>query len=107
MKTGMIKVTILYPNGEGKNFDMDYYCDKHLPMVARLLGDHVKGSSVERGISGGAPGSPAPYLATTSLYFDSIEDFQKSFGPNAKTIGADVPNYTNIQAEMQISEVLG
>ena len=25
IKKGMIKVTILYPNGDGKTFDMDYY----------------------------------------------------------------------------------
>ena len=24
-KKGMVKVTILYPNAEGKTFDMDYY----------------------------------------------------------------------------------
>ena len=24
-KKGMVVVTILYPNGEGKTFDMDYY----------------------------------------------------------------------------------
>ncbi len=29
----MIKVTVLYPNEEGKKFDLDYYLNKHLPMV--------------------------------------------------------------------------
>jgi hypothetical protein len=31
---GMFKVSILYPNGEDKTFDMDYYVQKHMPMVA-------------------------------------------------------------------------
>jgi len=29
----MIKVNMLYPNEEGKKFDMDYYCNIHIPMV--------------------------------------------------------------------------
>ena len=33
----MIKVTVMYPNEEGKKFDMDYYVNKHIPMVAGLL----------------------------------------------------------------------
>jgi len=35
---GMFKVAILYPNGEDKTFDMDYYEKKHMPMVAGFLG---------------------------------------------------------------------
>jgi len=52
MKKGTIKVSILYPDGEGKTFDMDYYCNKHVPMVAELLGDAVIGATVEKGIAG-------------------------------------------------------
>src|SRR5690349_22823221 len=36
IKKGMIKVTILYPNSDGKKFNMDYYSNKHMPMVASL-----------------------------------------------------------------------
>ena len=42
IKKGMIKVAIMYPNGAGKTFDMDYYSNKHMPMVANLLGDGLK-----------------------------------------------------------------
>jgi len=34
-----------------------------------------------------------------------VEAFQKSFGPNAGEILGDIPNYTNIQPIVQISEV--
>ena len=102
----MIKLIVLYPNGEGKKFDMDYYCNKHVPMVAGLLGDAVKGATVENGMSGEEPGSKPPYLAVGNLYFDTLEDFQKSFGPNRDKIGADIPNYTNIEPEILISEVM-
>jgi len=33
----MIKVSVFYPNTEGKKFDMAYYCNKHIPMVQQKL----------------------------------------------------------------------
>lgn len=106
MKKGMIKVSVIYPNGEGKNFDMDYYCNKHVPLVAGLLGEAVKGATVEAGMGGAAPGSPAPFAAMGNLYFDSLESYSNSFGPNAQQILGDIPNYTNIEPVIQISEVM-
>jgi uncharacterized protein (TIGR02118 family) len=105
-KKGMIKVTILYPNGEGKTFDMDYYSNNHMPMVASLLGDALKFLEIDKGLSGRTPDDPIPNLAIGYLYFDQLSDYQNSFGPNAEKIVSDIPNYTNIQPVVQISEVL-
>lgn len=104
-KEGMIKVTILYPNSEGKTFDMDYYSNKHMPMVASLLGDSLKLLAIDKGIAGRTPDEPIPYLAIGYLYFDKLSAYQNSFGPNAEKIVNDIPNYTNIQPVVQISEV--
>lgn len=106
MKKGMIKVSVMYPHGEGKKFDMDYYCSKHIALVGSLLGDAVKGATVEKGLGGAAPGSPASFEATGNLYFDSMESYQNSFGPNAAEIMGDLPNFTNIEPVVQVSEVL-
>ena len=105
-KKGMIKVTILYPNGEGKKFDMDYYANKHMPMVASLLGDSLKFYEIDKGMAGRTPTDPIPYLAIGYLYFDKLSAYRNSFGPNAEKIRNDIPNYTNIQPVVQISEVL-
>ena len=102
----MIKVSVLYPNGNGHNFDMDSYCNKHVPMVMGLLAESVKNGAVEKGLAGSMPGSPAAYLAMGHLYFDTIEDFEKSFGPNAEKIMGDLPNFTNTEPVVQISEVM-
>ena len=101
----MIKVSVLYPNEEGKKFDMDYYCNSHIPMVQEKLGAALKGGAVEQGLSGAEPGSPATYVAMGHLLFDSVEAFQSAFGPHAEAIMADIPNYTDIQPTLQISEV--
>jgi len=34
-----------------------------------------------------------------------MEAFQTAFGPHAEAIMADIPNYTNIQPTLQISDV--
>ena len=106
MSKGLVKVTILYPNGEGKTFDMDYYANSHMPMVAELMGDAMKFYKIDKGIAGGAPDVPTPYLAIGYLYFNKLSDFQEAFGPHAEQIRGDVQNYTNIVPVVQISEEL-
>jgi uncharacterized protein (TIGR02118 family) len=101
----MIKVSVFYPNEEGKKFDMEYYCNKHIPMVQKKLGAALKGGAVEQGLGGIEPGSKATYVAMAHLLFDSVEAFQTAFGPHAESIMRDIPNYTDIQPTIQISEV--
>ena len=103
---GMVKVTILYPNGEGKTFDMDYYSNKHMPMVASLLGGALKKLEIDKGLGGRSSEEPMPYMAIGYLYFDKLSDYQDAFGPVAEKIVGDIPNYTNTQPLIQISEVL-
>ena len=66
----MIKVSVLYPAGESKKFDMDYYCKSHMPMVGQKLGSACKSMAVELGLGGGAPGEPPTYAAMGHLYFE-------------------------------------
>lgn len=106
MKKGMTKVSVMYPSGENKTFNMDYYCNTHLPLVTKLLGDALKKASAEKGLGSATPGSIAPFVSIGTMYFESIEDFGNAFGPNAEKIMADLPNFTNIEPIVQISEVL-
>jgi uncharacterized protein (TIGR02118 family) len=101
----MIKVSVLYPNNEGAKFDMDYYCNKHIPMVRQKHGAACKDAAVEQGLAGATPGSRPAFIAMGHLYFDSVPAFQTAFGPHAETIMADIPNYTDIQPTIQISDV--
>ena len=106
MKKGSIKVSLFYPASQEKPFDMDYYLNKHVPMVVGLLGDAILGATIEKGISGADSGSAAPYEAMGNIYFESLDSFQNSCGANADTILADIPNYTSAEPVVQISEVL-
>lgn len=103
----MIKVSVIYPNQPGTKFDVEYYVGRHIPMVGSLLGPAgLRKAEVERGIGSGAPGEPAPFHAAAHLYFDSVEDFNRAFGPNAERILGDIPNYTDVNPLVQISELL-
>ncbi|MEM7572422.1 MAG: EthD family reductase [Bacteroidota bacterium] len=106
IQTGMVKVSILYPNGEGHTFDMDYYAKQHMPMVAELFGEPLRHYAIEEGIGGRTPADPIPYLAIGYFYFDQLTDYENAFGPNAEQILGDIPNYTNVQAVVQISKVV-
>ena len=101
----MIKVSVFYPDREGSKFDMDYYCNSHIPMVREKLGAACKNAAVEQGIAGPTPGSRPAFIAMGHIYFDSVEAFQTAFGPHTEAIMADIPNYTDIQPTLQISEV--
>lgn len=105
IKKGMIKVAILYPNGEDKTFDMDYYSNKHMPMAVNLFGESLKAMSIDKGLANGAPDVPVQYVAIGYFFFEDMSSFQNAMGPNQAEIKADVPNYTNIQPVIQISEV--
>ena len=103
----MIRVSVIYANETGKKFDHDYYKNKHM----RLVGERLKDAGliryeVDMGIAGGAPGAPAPFISVGHLYFHSLSDFQKGMGAHGKELLADIPNYTNIQPQIQISRIV-
>ena len=101
----MIKVSVFYPNNQRSKFDMNYYCNTHMPMVRQKLRAACKGAAVEQGIAGATPGSQPGFIAIGHIYFESVEAFRAAFTPHAEAIMADIPNYTDIQPTLQISEV--
>lgn len=102
----MIKVSVMYPNKPGVRFDHDYYRDKHMPLVKARLGAACKSYTVDKGLAGGAPGTPAAYVGMGHIFCDSVEAFQAGFGPHAQEIMGDIPNYTDQAPIIQISEVV-
>lgn len=103
----MIKVSVYFPNESGKKFDLDYYVNTHFPLVHRLLdsGGLVR-SEVEKGISDTDPNAPPRYVAVGALYFDNVEHVHEAFKTHGREIMGDVPNYTDIQPQFLIGEVL-
>jgi len=40
----VVKISVLYPNRKDTRFDMEYYCNRHIPLVRQLFGSAFKGS---------------------------------------------------------------
>ena len=89
-EVGKVKISIMYPHEEGKNFNMDYYANNHMPMVAELFGEALLKYGIEKGISGRTPQDPMPYVAIGYFYFNSVEEYGKAFGGNAEKILGDI-----------------
>lgn len=104
-EAGMFKVAILYPNGEDKTFNMDYYEKNHMPMVAGFLGKNLKYYEIDKGISGRTPNDKIPFVAIGYFYITDVTEYNKAIGQNRDAIISDIKNYTNIQPVIQISEI--
>ena len=102
----MVCVAVLYPNESGKKFDHEYYARTHMPLVMnRCKRFGLIRYEIDRGLSGGAPGSAAPFISTGRLYFSSLDEFQKAMEAHGAEIMADVQNYTDIQLQIQVSQM--
>lgn len=110
----MIRVSVLYPLIQGQRFDLEYYCNRHLPMVKRRLGAACRNLALERGLAGLSvlldeedelPEIYGTPVTITHLYFDSEEAFRAAMAPHANEILTDQANYTDIVPTIRIEEV--
>ena len=102
----MIRMSVYYPNDPGGHFDHAYYAGTHRRLVQQRLGPlGLRDVQIERGVAGYA-GAPAPYVAVGHLLFDSLPALEAAWSAQGATIVADVPNYTDAQPVIQISEVV-
>jgi uncharacterized protein (TIGR02118 family) len=102
----MIKVSVMYPYKPGARFDHDYYRDKHMPMVKERLGSACAYYTVDKGLAGGAPGQPPAYVGKCDLLFHTLDGFQSSMAKHGEEIMGDIPNYTDLQPVVMVSEVV-
>ena len=102
----MIKVSVIYANRPGVRFDHVYYREKHLPLIKKRMGAALRYYTIDKGLSGGAPGTPAPYVAACHLLCDSVATYQAAFGPYAREISGDIANFTDVKPDLQVSEVV-
>ena len=103
----MIKVSVFYPNEEGKKFDHGYWTITHLNLVQSLLGPMgLVNDEMEKGVSGADPNEPVQFIAVCHLYFNTVDEVHAAFMAHASAIMGDMSNYTEIKPQFQISETL-
>jgi uncharacterized protein (TIGR02118 family) len=101
----MFKVSVMYPNQEGAQFDFQYYHQTHMALVKKHLKPFglIK-IGIEKGLSGGGD-QPAPYICIGSLYFDSADGYDKGIAEVGSILRSDIARFTNVTPIRQISEV--
>ena len=102
----LIKVSIYYANAAENTFDHGYYAQNHMPMLADLFGEKMIRYEIDRGMSGRTSEEVPSFLAVGHLYFLQLSDYQEAFGQHAEQILSDIPNYTNVQPTVQVSQVV-
>jgi uncharacterized protein (TIGR02118 family) len=102
----MIRVTVLYPKTSESHFDMDYYLNKHTPMVIdRLMPLGLVRLEVDEGLNGLSPTQPAAYAVIAYLVFENVEALQTGLAAHGAEIMGDIINYTNVQPQIQINRI--
>jgi len=77
-----------------------------MPMVMELCkASGVIRYEIDRGFASGTPGSSAPFTCIGRLYFNTPQDFEKAMEEHASEILGDVPNYTDIELQIQVSQM--
>jgi len=103
----MYRVSVMYAGKDGGTFDYDYYVRKHMALVRERLGSlGLVRTEVHKGLAGGAPGQAPPFICAGHLYWSSLDDFQKGMKAHGQELMGDVPNFTNLTPQMQVSEIL-
>jgi uncharacterized protein (TIGR02118 family) len=103
----MIRLAVLYPNKPGAKFDFDYYVATHIPLFKQRMEPFgLVRAEIDKGIPGPLPDSPPPFVAVFLCVFQSLDGFQKGFASHAQEIVADIPNFTNVQPQVQLSKML-
>jgi uncharacterized protein (TIGR02118 family) len=100
----MILVSVMYPTGA--KFDTDYYLKTHMPLVKDRWGPHgLKSAQVLRGAA--KPDGSAPdYQMIALLTFGSLDDFKAAGKAHGREVFADIANFTDAKAVVQINDIL-
>lgn len=100
----MILVSVMYPTGA--KFDTDYYLKTHMPLVKDRWGPHgLKSAQVLRGAAK-PDGSPPDYQTIALLTFGSLDDFKAAGKAHGREVFADIANFTDANAVVQINDIL-
>jgi uncharacterized protein (TIGR02118 family) len=97
-------LTILYKNGPDVKFDFDYYKNHHMVTIMGMYGKSIQKFELRKAVSA-MDGTPAPYVATLTIWIGDEAAFDANNAKYGATLAADVKNFTNTQMMAQRDEV--
>ena len=102
-----ITLTVMYPNTPGSKFDMDYYLGSHSDLIDKLWGGNLISARYVKGIGTPDPDTPAPYQVMAIFEIESLDVLHQMMEQHAEEVMGDIPNFTDTEPIIQISENLG
>ena len=102
-----ITVTVSYPNTPGSKFDLDYHLGTHLELVDKCWGDKLISAWAIKGISTPDPDTRPTFQVVAILEVESVEILQEVLHEHGAKIMGYIPNFTDVEPVVQISENLG
>ena len=101
----MIRVTFAYPRVAGRDFDHDYFVDRHMPLVVDRLGSVALRLEIERGIDG-ASWPDASHEIVCAFVCDTQAEFEAAFFPHVEELQDDMDRCGVGEPVIQISQIL-
>jgi len=101
----LIKLIIQYPADAGTFFDFDYYLQEHLPLGARLLGEHGYLGHEALRCKGTVQGDAPAFLCITELRFETLEGLRTGMQQHGAELRADFAKYTDSTPLATVCEV--
>ena len=103
----MAVVSVMYPATPGSRFDMEYYLNRHMRMVAEAWSSAgMRSYQVLQGLPA-ADGAEPVFQVVANLDFESAAAFESAVTQSGAPIMADIPNFTDVQPTIQVSDVAG
>lgn len=104
-------VYVLYPSDEGITFDLQYYLNKHMPLVESrwsksglLSWEVIEFAAPAENEDKKTP--PTKFRIQTIMVFSTKDSFAAAAaGPDAPEIFGDIPNFTNGQPELMSGQL--
>ncbi|KAJ0369391.1 hypothetical protein COL26b_010470 [Colletotrichum chrysophilum] len=85
-----ITITVVFPNDDDAQYDIDYYVTKHMPLIQERW-----------------DGAKPLYAFGSVVYWDNLEQIKTAFGgPEVGEIMGDVSNFSNKEPIFLTGEVL-
>ncbi|SHE59351.1 EthD family reductase [Lactonifactor longoviformis] len=103
----MVIFQIMYPYGEDRRFDIEYYLKSHLVNAKKLLGKACLKVEVTRGFKEFYQDTTPFFAFSARLVFENEETFFKAYTEDVDTfLMEDIPRFTDIAPVWQLEEIV-
>lgn len=100
----MIRVSVIYPRSENAKFDLDYYLEKHVPLVKEAYNPYgLLEAQVDQGVSLSSK-HPSDNILVCYLLFKDLDSVKQAFKNAGATVMKDVANFTDIEPQVTFGQ---